>query len=143
MKPTLIDRCGAIMFFGLAMAAVANTTLRHSRTDIAGGYRELVILLLLVCRGKIRIVVSPVVMCASSPARGVEIAAIWLSSDHFTGTSAFPSVCKQPKWRSLGFWRNPGRIRWLKEGIIGESIIYKRANGGCYEDELSILYPSA
>jgi hypothetical protein len=43
----------------------------------------------------------------------------------------------------LGCWRNPGRIRWLKEDTIGEFIIYKRANEGCYEDELSILFPSA
>jgi hypothetical protein len=101
------------MSFGLVMAAVANTTLRHSRTDIAGGYRELVILLLLVCRGKIRIVVSPVVMCASSPARGVEIAAIWLSSDHFTGTSAFVQTTKM---EIIGMLEKPRPDKMVKRG---------------------------
>jgi hypothetical protein len=91
------------MLAGLVMAAEGNTTLRHSRTEIAGGYRELAILLSLVCREKmIRIVVSPANWWSGAHFTG-GIAAIWLSSDHFT-TSA---LCKPPTWRSLRFWRTP------------------------------------
>ena len=44
-----IDRdCGVIVLTGLVMAAEANTTLRHSMTEIAGGHCELAVRLLYV-----------------------------------------------------------------------------------------------
>jgi hypothetical protein len=78
---------------GLVMAAEANTTLRHSMTEIAGGYCELAILLLLVCRmsGKDK---DRRFSDGHVPLYRKEASTLpqsGLSSDHF-GTSA---LCKQ------------------------------------------------
>lgn len=59
VEPPLTDSSGVIMLAGLVMAAEGDTTFRHSKPEIAGGHRELAILLLLVRWKKIRIVVSP------------------------------------------------------------------------------------
>jgi hypothetical protein len=82
-------------------------------------------------RAKIRIVVSPVVMCTFAE----HDLAGWLLL-HFSYLGIMHTI--QLPWSTCSkILEDPGRVIWIRDGTCGKPMIYKRANGNCYEDGLS------